>query len=98
MARLEYHTLRSSPFTSTRLKLIAMEFPIVFAIRRDIRFYTKLRITLASITRKCLYGFVDMEKVRYVLQKHFQRSDWNISQPKDEQYSTSYIVQSKEQQ
>src|SRR6266851_3626833 len=39
-----------------------METPIAFASRCDIRFYTKLRITLASIMRKCLYGSVDMDK------------------------------------
>jgi hypothetical protein len=38
-----------------------------------------------------------MEKVRHILQKHFQRADWNISQPQDGQYRTSYIAQSKEQ-
>src|SRR5713226_9083905 len=57
MARLEYHTLKSSPFTNTRSKLIAMEIPIVFAIRCDIRFCTKLRITLGLTMRKCPFGF-----------------------------------------
>jgi hypothetical protein len=41
---------------------------------------------------------IKTEKVRHILQKHFQRADWNISQPKDGQYRTSYIAQSKEQQ
>ena len=37
-----------------------------------------------------------MENVRYILQKHFPKTDWNISQPKDGQLRASYIAQSEE--
>jgi thiamine kinase-like enzyme len=38
-----------------------------------------------------------MENVRQILQKHFQRAEWTISQPADGQHRASYIAQSEEQ-
>ena len=38
-----------------------------------------------------------MENVRHILQKHFPKTEWNLSQPKDGQLRASYIAQSKEQ-
>jgi aminoglycoside phosphotransferase (APT) family kinase protein len=37
-----------------------------------------------------------MENVRYILQKHFPKTEWNFSQPKDGQLRSSYIAQSEE--
>lgn len=38
-----------------------------------------------------------MEKVRYILQKHFPKTAWNISQPKDGQLRASYLAQNERQ-
>lgn len=38
-----------------------------------------------------------MENVRYILQKHFPKTKWNISQPKDGQLRASYIAQNERQ-
>ncbi len=56
---------------------------------------------------RCRYGYDDkvvpsaiiptMEKVRCILQEHFQRADWIVSQPADGQHKASYIAQSEEQ-
>jgi thiamine kinase-like enzyme len=56
---------------------------------------------------RCRYGYDDkgvpsaiiptMEKVRQILQEHFQRADWIVSQPADGQHKASYIAQSEEQ-
>lgn len=37
-----------------------------------------------------------MENVRYILQKHFPKTEWNISLPEDGQLRASYIAQSEE--
>src|SRR2546430_15962680 len=56
MVKREFRTQRLSPFTSARLRPIVMEIPTAFASRCGTLFCTKLLITLASITRRCLYG------------------------------------------
>jgi aminoglycoside phosphotransferase (APT) family kinase protein len=38
-----------------------------------------------------------MENVRYILQKHFPKTAWHISQPKDGQLRASYIAQNERQ-
>jgi aminoglycoside phosphotransferase (APT) family kinase protein len=39
-----------------------------------------------------------MENVRHILQKHFPKTAWNISQPKDGQLRVSYFAQNERQQ
>lgn len=38
-----------------------------------------------------------MENIRHILQKHFPKTEWDISQPKDGQLRASYIAQSEGQ-